>query len=305
MTRLARKCGAWQLLLLTVCTFSQPAFAGGTSTAIRDAAEIVAKKVLGKSAQDAAEQGAEKAGRGIVEGAGAAMLRNEAETIVPRIERLVAAHGEEAIPFVKRTGMEGMEALEKAGPRGGDVLKLFAKSGDEAAWVVAKPGRTAIFLKHGEAAADAMFRHGEVAESMIQQFEAPAARALSSVEGQSARRLAMMAEDGSLRKIGRSSELLETVGKYGDGAMNFIWRNKGALTVAAALTAFLADPKPFIEGTKDIAKSGIENVAAPAARSVHWTPVVLTVIIIATLLLLAKFRRTWFRSQQSPTIGAS
>ena len=32
--------------------------------------------------------------------------------------------------------------------------------------------------------------------------------------------------------------------RYGDRALTFVWRNKGALTVATMLETFLADPEP-------------------------------------------------------------
>jgi hypothetical protein len=75
--------------------------------------------------------------------------------------------------------------------------------------------------------------------------------------------------------------------------MDFIWRNKGALTIAAALTAFLADPKPFIDGTKTIADSGMKNVAAPIVRSVNWTIIVLVLIALCSVVAIAQV--LWWR----------
>ena len=121
-------------------------------------------------------------------------------------------------------------------------MKLMAKYGDEAVWVVAKPKRMAIFVKFGDNAADAMIKHGEIAEPLLQSIGRPAAGAHKAVSSQNGGRLAMMAADGDLAKIGKTAELLEVVAKYGDRAMDFIWRNKGSLTVATALTAFLTNP---------------------------------------------------------------
>ena len=252
-----------------------PALGGVVSSAARETAEAVAEKVVGKTARELTEKSAEKLGQEAAQQAGRKMVQEEAASLAPRIERLLAAHGEQAAPFIRKAGVEGIEALEKAGPRAGDILKLFARSGDEAMWVVAKPRRVAIFLKHGDAAAQAMLRHGELAETLIERFEGSATKALNNVGGQNARRLAMMAEDGQLATIGRTDQLLATIGKYGDGAMDFVWRNKGALTVAAALTAFLADPKPFVDGTKELGKSVATPVAEHIARSVDWTVVIL------------------------------
>jgi hypothetical protein len=55
----------------------------------------------------------------------------------------------------------------------------------------------------------------------------------------------MLAEDGTLARTGRWSELLAVIGRYGHRALTFVWRNKGALTVTTVVTAFLDDPEPF------------------------------------------------------------
>src|SRR5438270_311241 len=84
-------------------------------------------------------------------------------------------------------------------------------------------------------AAEAMLKHKSLAEPLIAKFEMPAARAMDVLSGQNARRLAMMADDGELAALGQTPALLETVAKYGDRAMDFVWRNKGSLAVGAAL----------------------------------------------------------------------
>jgi hypothetical protein len=265
--------------------FHCSAYGGVSSDLVKETAEVVAEKVCRSAAEDTVEQSAQKLLRETIE--------EETAQLVPRIERLLVANGEEAIPFVRKTGIKGIEALEKAGPRASDVLKLFSRHRDEAIWIVAKSGRMAIFLKHGEPAASAMLRHGELAETLIERFEAPAARALNKLDGQNGRRLAMMAEDGDLARIGRTREVLDTVGEYGDRAMDFIWRNKGALTVATALTTFLADPKPIIAGAKDLTG----EVVTPIARSINWTLVVLTAMGVGLLIVSMKIvrRNLWAR----------
>jgi hypothetical protein len=65
----------------------------------------------------------------------------------------------------------------------------------------------------------------------------------------------MMAEGGELAALGRSPEIMDVIARYGAPAMDFIWRNKGPLAVGTALTAltaFLANPKPFIDGTSQL-----------------------------------------------------
>jgi hypothetical protein len=62
----------------------------------------------------------------------------------------------------------------------------------------------------------------------------------------------MMFDNGSLQQIGRNEELLEVIFRYGDRAMEFIWKHRKTLTFATALAAFLKDPEPFLDGIKDI-----------------------------------------------------
>jgi hypothetical protein len=47
--------------------------------------------------------------------------------------------------------------------------------------------------------------------------------------------------------------------------MDFIWRHKGALTVATVLSAFLADPGPFFDGTRDLVGLGAQATVGPVA----------------------------------------
>ena len=62
----------------------------------------------------------------------------------------------------------------------------------------------------------------------------------------------MMAESGELATIGKTPELHSTIGNYGDKAMEFVWKNKGALAATSVVTAFITDPEAFINGVKDI-----------------------------------------------------
>ncbi len=74
-----------------------------------------------------------------------------------------------------------------------------------------------------------------------------------------------MLDSGELARIGRTPELLGVIGKYGDGAMEFVWKHKAALAVSATLVAFLKNPPAFIEGTKDITRTVAENAIRPVA----------------------------------------
>lgn len=201
------------------------------------------------------------------------------ETLTKRTTQLATKYGDEGVEAVNKVGFKVFRYVEEAGPNGELVVKLMAKRGDDAVWVVQQKNRVAIFAKYGDDAAEAMIKHKEIVEPVIESLGKPAAAAMSKISSQNARRLAIMSGDGELARIGRSDELLGVVGKYGDGAMDFIWKNKGALATATVLAAFLADPEPFINGAKDLASV----VAEPIARNTNWT---LVFIFFGTLAVL-------------------
>jgi hypothetical protein len=254
--------------------------AGVASSAVVEAADYVVDKFGAKVvAQEVGEQGS--------------------EVLAKRIGTLAAKYGEEeSVNAVKKVGPRVFRVVEEAGERNApQAMKLMARAGEDSLWVVARKRSMAIFIKYGDDAADAMLKHKEIAEPLIEQFGNSAAKALTQVDGQGARRLAMMAADGELSKLGRTTEVLDVVGKYGDRAMNFVWRNKGALATATVLATFLHDPQPYIDGGVDLAKVGGETIVKPAiaeishgmAKSANWTAVLVTGVAAMTGYLM--FRR--------------
>jgi hypothetical protein len=273
------------VFLAALVAFALPniCHAQGKAALAREAAEYVMRK-FGK---EAAEVGV--------------------ETLTRKIETLAIKYGDDVFLAVRKVGPRTLRIVEEAGEHGLASVKLMARFGDEAVWVVANKNRLAIFVKYGDNAAESMMKHGEIAEPLLVSLGKPAAGAMKAVNSQNARRLAMMADEGQLAKIGRTSELLEVVAKYGDRAADFVWRNKGALTVAAALTAFLANPEPFLDGATDITRIVSENAVTPlanvpgqvateAAKNTNWTVVLACGIGILGLLAGA---RLWLRHRSS------
>ena len=61
--------------------------------------------------------------------------------------------------------------------------------------------------------------------------------------------------------------VMEVVGKYGDKAATYIWQNiRDTLAVSATLAAFLANPEPFINGTKQLDETVAKDVVTPVPR---------------------------------------
>ena len=72
---------------------------------------------------------------------------------------------------------------------------------------------------------------------------------------------------------------------YGDRACDFLWRNKGTIFAGALLAAFLHDPKPYLDGVKDLAVEPVSRVAHDAALQTNWTLVVISAMLVASVWL--------------------
>lgn len=230
--------------------------------------------------------------------------------VAERTGKLASRYGNEALPLLEESGHRGIVALEAAGERGPDVIKLYRRRGKDAVWVISEPRKLSIFIKHGDSAAEALIKHPGLADDLIERHGAGAAGALNRVNRENAQLLGIAEKDGLFSASARSPELLGVIERYGDPAMDFIWRNKGALAVTVGLVAFLADPKPFLDGTMDIAKVVAESAIKPiaeipgkiaeeAAKSADWTAIGITGVIF-----LGVFAGGWLW-QRRRTIAAN
>ena len=219
------------------------------------------------------------------------------EVLTRKVESLLVKYGDDVAEAVRKVGPRSVQLLDNAAAEGVEQsARLLAKHGDDAIWVVANQSRRAIASKLGDEAAEAMIKHGEIAEPILELAGQSGAAALRNVSTKGGRQLKMMLDDGALSKIGRTSELMNVVGKYGDDAMNFVWKNKGSLLVGTALVAFLADPEPFINGTKDLASVAANVVVEPMAKEIgartNWT---LTICTLAVLCMAYFGFKQWLR----------
>ncbi|AWM40135.1 hypothetical protein GobsT_14340 [Gemmata obscuriglobus] len=211
-----------------------------------------------------------------------------------RIEALAARHGDEALVALRRGGPEGVALVEAAGPNGAKALRVLAAHGEEgAARVLSRPTSMKQFLQHGDEAASVLVRHPGVAEPLIESGGAHAVRALGAVTPQNGRRVAMLLNGELAAGAARHPEVLGVVAKHGDSAVEFLWRNKATLAGGAALTAFLADPEPFLSGTRDLAAVAGDSVVKPVLGGVftllNVALVVLGVVLLAAIGLVCKY----------------
>jgi hypothetical protein len=254
-------------LSLAVLAASQPPVrADGKSRMAAEAAEYVLKR-FGRQA-----------------------VRESTEVFARKIEAAAARHGNEVFDAVRRVGPRALPLAEEAGSHATQAVKAMARHGEAgAAWIAARPRALNLVARHGDEAAAVLVRHtGGIAEPVIESFGSPAVRALAATGPRGGRRVAMMMADGELAAIGRTPELFEVIAKHGDAAADFVWRNKGALAVGATLTAFLANPQPFLDGAQSVTETVAVQALAPAiekgtqevAQRTNWTLVFLAVIAV-------------------------
>jgi hypothetical protein len=259
--------------VLLLCTL---AFIGGTITCFAS--------VKSDTAREAAEYILERFGKEVGE--------KGVQTLTEEITVYGTKYGDEAIEAIRKAGPRTFKLLDDAGENAPEVIGLLNRYGNDAVWVASKPRNLAIFVRHGDEAAEAMIKHPGIAAPAIEKFGVPAATAIRNVSGQNARRIAMMADDGTLVASGKASEILEIVGRHGDRAADWVWRNKGFLAVATVATAFVADPEPFINGTVEVVKVGgealVRPVAEEAAKAINWN--LYGILAIAALGVFAVIR---------------
>lgn len=281
-----------KMLMLTLAVLplaATPAAAGGKSKAAQEAAEFVVRKFGKEAAKDGAS------------------------ALARRIERAALAHGDDVLKAVRRVGPRSLHLIEEAGAHSKQVARLLAVHGEQGAvYIATRPKALQLVLRHGDEAAAALVKSRGVALPAIESLGKPAVRAFGAIGSpRNARRLAMMAADGGeLARIGRTPEFLAVIATYGDKAMEFIWKHKGALAVTAVLAAFLAEPEPFINGAKEITQTVVKPIAdvpaiaakegtAEVARKTNWTLVFLALIAALALLAAARWR-LFGRSRKLP-----
>lgn len=220
------------------------------------------------------------------------VLREGTETVAEQVSKVAAKYGDEGLDAVRKVGPRGMKVIQEAGENGLGAVKLINRYGDDAVWVISKPKSMAIFVKYGDDGAKALIKHKGIAEEVIEANGTSAVRALNAVGTREARQIAMLQKDGIIKAGEQGDKLLDVITSYGDKAMAFIWRNKGALTVTAVLGTFVADPEPYINGTVKLVGAPLEA----AAKNTQWT--VLGVAGIAALGAVAAWK-AWLRRPRS------
>jgi hypothetical protein len=155
--------------------------------------------------------------------------------------------------------------------------------------VLEDPKTLGLVVNYGERAGEVMIKHPGMASEVIAKFGNPGVGAMNAVSGPQARQLTSLVQTGAAGDMGK---LLPVIEQYGDKAMDFIWRHKGALALTAGAVAFISHPEPYINGVKSlvvepaaqvVGEVGKEIVVA-VNRDVNWGWLIYP---IAVLLFLA------------------
>lgn len=262
------------MTLVILMSMGMPVHAGITSKAIRETVEFVGKK-FGK---EAIEEGAER--------------------LTARMVQLGSRWGDDVVAAaVKKCGPRAGRIASEAGEHGGVALRMLAAHGDDAIPIVSRVASLNAVARYGDDVAGTLIKHGAVGEEILERLGMQGAEALGKVGQQNGRRLAMMAADGQLKP-----ELLSVISRYGDGACDFVWRNKGALAVGATLTAFVTSPEEFLNGTKAltaaVADATIRPIVTEGAKKTNWTALAITTVIVAGAVLGAwRWKIRWVMSR--------
>jgi hypothetical protein len=145
-------------------------------------------------------------------------------------------------------------------------------------------------VRHVDDAARAVAPHLNVGMTVAPMARS-SSRAMAALAPRNARRLAILAEDGALARSGRWSELLAVIERHGDQALNFVWRNKGALAVGTVLGTFLADPEAFLGGGRELIGGAAQGATQPLADAAdaaasRWKNIARSVVVGLACLVL-------------------
>ena len=222
------------------------------------------------------------------------------EKLTSRVQSVMAVAGDDVLKIIETGGPRALRILEGSGADAAVTARLLSKYGDQAIGVLESPVRLGLVREFGQEAGEVIIKHGVVAENLIASAGSPAIRAMKPLTEQGVRRMAMLADEPTTAAMAKSPELLNVVGRYGDRAMDFVWRNKLALAGTATLAAFVANPEPFLDGTRQLVENSIETVATNVAKPIaeqlgdakQWTWRILAIAAMLILFWGWRIRRT-------------
>ena len=213
---------------------------------------------------------------------GKGALGESAEQFGRNLDDLVAKHGDECLSLLGKGGHDAFRALNEVGEEGaGKLVRLFRNKGDDAWPIINSTSKRNLFLAHGDEAAEALIKHPGIADDLLSEVGPQTASTIAKLSKGEAQLLHKMHKSGDLGKIlgaapdaATSQKFWQALSTHGDDALNYAWKNKKTLAVAATLVAFVTNPEAFIGdgGLVDIVLGPVINWFAPiiAALAAIW-----------------------------------
>lgn len=178
-------------------------------------------------------------------------------------------YGDDGLVAVSRHGRPAMRVLlnssdEAAAP----VLRMIQRHGDDAVRMGQSPQGLRILATENDTMFRVMHQTRGQAYPLLDRYGPRGADVLSRLSASESRQLIQL-QRGRHFSDSQFRQILDVVGEYGDRALRFIWEHKGTLALASVFVAFVADPQPFIDGTKDLTGLVMQTAAEQAGETVR------------------------------------
>ena len=160
----------------------------------------------------------------------------------------------------KVTGQSAGKAAAKVAPKAGQVVvtKVGAKSATSAA---TKATGAAVLLTGSQAVTKAATT---VSGTVLDNLGVAGAKVLPKLSSSGAKKLADLSAD--LARSPHRGQWLELLGKFGDSAADFLWKNKGSVFVGATATAVVLRPDDFLKTTGRVAETAVTTAGSQLGK---------------------------------------
>jgi len=208
------------------------------------------------------------------------------KTTLAQLEKITSICGNKSLDVIEKHGIVALRVFQNAGEEAGPYLvKGISLYGDDGLRLAQTAVGRSVLREGNEFAIRAVIKHTDAVVPLIRTYGDECAHVLTQLSPRNGRRLIQMVDEKSLASSD-IQKLMGTIGKYGDDAMDFIWRNRKLLATATVLVAFINDPEPYLKGIKDLSKVLVD----PIIQSINWNLWVGVVVMFAGLWFLFKRR---------------
>jgi hypothetical protein len=221
--------------------------------------------------------------------------REFAETTSVQLEKIASKCGNESLDVIEKHGIAALRVFQNAGEEAGPYLvKGIRLYGDDGLRIAQTAAGRSVLREGNEFAIRAVIKHTDAVIPVIRTYGDECAHALTQLSPGNGRRLVQMVDEKTLASAD-IQKLMGPLGKYGDDAMDFIWRHRKLLATATLLAAFVSKPEPYLKGLKDLSGDPLGKIWG----SVNWNLWVGAVLMFAGLWFLFKRRAILFNQKNN------